>query len=241
MDPQDGDRVGRGRARRQDRRCLLARGGAGLEADDVGACRRGVALGSGLGSALGSIGLARAPVVVHEDVDDFARLPVRAGQRDEATGRVVVEVAGDGRRGDRLSRRGLGGRFGGGCRRGRRSPRVASDVAPRRSGLRRRLGGRLLASAPRSAQPRESARGWDRRSALRPGRRSARQGSRPAGIPAAPRAVGGVTGGRIGAPESSRFPAPARTAISGTATTSQDVDGAVESRTRRRSKGIERR
>ena len=60
-----------------------------------------------------------APVVVHEDVDDLAWLPVGAGQRDEAAGRVVIEVAGDGRRGDRLGGRRLSGRFGGGCRSGR--------------------------------------------------------------------------------------------------------------------------
>ena len=156
-----------------------------------------------------------APVVVHEDVDDLAWLPVRAGQCDEATGRVVVEVAGDRRRGDRLGRRGLSGRFGGGCGCGRRRRLFWRRL---RSGLRRWLGGWLLArsrlrrrlgaSVPSRARRRASAMGSDRRSALRPGRRSARQGSRPAGIPAGPRAVGGVTGGRIGAPESSRFPAP---------------------------------
>ena len=186
---QDGDRVGRGRARRQDGRCLVARGGAGLEADDVGARRRGG--GAGFRRGLG------------------ARLDRRLGAR-------------------------LGGRLGVGSG---EAPRSASPPASPRASAR----ASLRASAPRSARPRASAMSSDRRSALRPARRSARQGSRPAGIPAGPRAVGGVTGGRIGAPESSRFPAPARTAISGAATTSPDVDRAVESRRGDDRTGIERR
>ena len=184
-----------------------------------------------------------APVVVHEDVDDLAGLPVRAGQRDETTGRVVVEVAGDRGRSDRLRRRRLRGRLGGGCGR-RRSlrrrlfwrrlrPSDSSLGVGSARRLRRRLGRRLRARLGRGRRRRAGigarlfGQGGDRRDEARD------QQERPA----ARRAAAGVTGGRIGAPESSRFPAPARTAISGTATTSQDVDGAVESRTRRRSKG----
>ena len=184
-----------------------------------------------------------APVVVHEDVDDLARLPVRAGQRDEAAGRVVIEVAGDGGRGDRLGRRRLGSRVRGWGQASPASPRALIRPWARRLAEPTSLRASAPMTvpelapawipelAPRSARPTASARGSDRRSALRPGRRPARRGSRPAGLPAVRRRAAGVTGGRIGAPESSRFPAPARTAISGTATTSQDVDGAVESRT----------
>ena len=51
---------------------------------------------SAITSMLGEPGAAE--VVIHEDVDRLARLPIGARQRDEATGRVVLEVTFDRRR-----------------------------------------------------------------------------------------------------------------------------------------------
>ncbi len=82
VDAKDGDRVGRRRAGRQRRRCLVARGGAGLEAHDVGARRRGgrAGLRGWLGSRLGRVRpMARPSAQSVGSADGFAASAPRVG------------------------------------------------------------------------------------------------------------------------------------------------------------------